>query len=150
MNKDETLINYLKDNTDRMNRSVGILKESYNKCSGIGMKENLSSEESEAFEAFTSRFARTVDIFTQKLLKIIPVILREEAFTFIDRINFAVKIGAIDSAGTLKILRDIRNEIAHDYASEDIKDIYRKVLKYSPVLFEEISSTLAYISNKLL
>ena len=78
------------------------------------------------------------------------MILREEVVTFIDRVNFVEKIGAVESADNIKILRDLRNEIAHDYASNNLIEIYQKVLTHTDCLFSEINTCLKYIADQKL
>ena len=141
------LNSYLLANVETLKKSVAHLEESYKKCKKIGLKNNYTADEAESFEAYTARFARTVDIFTQKTLKSLPLVLREEAVTFIDRINFAEKIGAIDSSDQLKIFRDLRNEIAHDYALSDISEIHRKVMEQTDGLILEINNCIQYVDE---
>ncbi len=75
----------LKEDFSRLDRAVKMLKYSLQRCKKIGMKTDYSLEELDRFESLTSRFARTSDIYTQKVMKGVILILREEANTFIDR-----------------------------------------------------------------
>jgi hypothetical protein len=75
----------LKEDFSRLDRAVKMLKYSLQRCKKIGMKTDYSLEELDRFESLTSRFARTSDIYTQKVMKGVILMLREEANTFIDR-----------------------------------------------------------------
>ncbi len=72
----------LTEDLNRLDRSVEMLKYSLQQCRKIGIKEDYSLEELDRFESLTSRFARTSDIYTQKVMKGIILVLREEANTF--------------------------------------------------------------------
>ena len=83
-------------------------------------------------------------------MKSIFILLREDVNTFIDRINLAEKLEMIDSAEELKAIRDLRNEIAHEYCVDDISEIFENVLKYSGVLLRTIEKVKKYIDKKQL
>ena len=115
-----------------------------------GGADSLIHGELDKFESLKSRFARISDILTQKILKSIFLLLREDVKTFIDRINKAEKLEMIDSAEQLKTIRDLRNEIAHEYCIEDISEIFENVLKYGGTLLGMIGSIKKYIDIKQL
>jgi hypothetical protein len=66
--KRKLLITQLDEHLALLHKSVIALDYSYDKCSAIGEKEEFDLEQQESFEALTSRFARTSDILTQKVL----------------------------------------------------------------------------------
>jgi uncharacterized protein YutE (UPF0331/DUF86 family) len=140
----------LKKYMDILDRALDTFKHSYEKCKAIGVKEKYSYEELDKFESLTSRFARISDIVTQKILKNIFLLLREDAKTFIDRINMAEKLEIIPGAEQLKIIRDLRNEITHEYCMDDIAEIFKNVLEYSDALLETVEKVKMYVSGKIL
>jgi hypothetical protein len=99
-------------------------------------------EELDAFENLTSRFARTSDIYTQKIMKGIILILREDARTFLDSANLFEKLNIAD-VEELKLIRDLRNEISHEYRLSDVSEIFEGVLEYSVKLLRIIDKTTA-------
>ncbi len=125
----------LKEDFSRLDRAVKMLKYSLQRCKKIGMKTDYSLEELDRFESLTSRFARTSDIYTQKVMKGVILILREEANTFIDRANLFEKL-EVSSAEDLKMIRDLRNEISHEYKIDDITEIFEAVIEYSDKLIK--------------
>lgn len=137
----------LKNDFSRLDKAVEILKYSLQQCEKIGIKTDYFLEELDRFENLTSRFARTSDIYTQKIMKGIVLILREEANTFIDRANLFEKL-EISSAEDLKLIRDLRNEISHEYKADDIAEIFEAVIEYSGKLIEMIEKTKAFIEKK--
>lgn len=139
----------LKEDFSGLDRAVKMLKYSLQRCKKIGIKTDYSLEELDRFESLTSRFARTSDIFTQKVMKGVILIVREEANTFIDRANLFEKM-EVSSAEDLKLIRDLRNEISHEYKIDDITEIFEAVIEYSDNLIEVIKSTKAFAEKKSL
>ena len=137
----------LKEDLNRLDRSVEMLKYSSQQCRKIEIKEDYSLEELDRFESLTSRFARTSDIYTQKVMKGIILVLREEANTFIDRANLFEKL-EIANAEDLKLIRDLRNEISHEYKVDDIAEIFEAVMEYCDKLIEVIDKTKVFVSAK--
>ncbi len=137
----------LTEDLNRLDRSVEMLKYSLQQCRKIGIKEDYSLEEFDRFESLTPRFARTSDIYTQKVMKGIILVLREEANTFIDRANLFEKL-EIANAEDLKLIRDLRNEISHEYKVDDIAEIFEAVFEYCDKLIEVIDKTKVFVSAK--
>jgi hypothetical protein len=147
--KKELLGKEFKKNLDNLRTSLKVLDFSYDKCLKIGIKNDYSDEELESFESLTSRFARTADILTQKILTTLFILLKEDPRSFIDRANLAEKLGIIDNSSDLQDIRELRNEIAHEYSMRDITEIFDEVLKYTASLKDILESTLSYIEKKI-
>ncbi|MBU0878487.1 MAG: hypothetical protein KKD55_02605 [Candidatus Omnitrophica bacterium] len=146
MNNEELMKKELKEGFNRLGQAVEMLKYSLQRCQKIGIKIEYSLEELDRFESLTSRFARTSDIYTQKIMKGITMLLREEANTFIDRANLFEKL-EISNAEDLKLIRDLRNEISHEYKVDDITEIFEAVTKYSDKLMEIIERTKKFVEK---
>ncbi len=140
----------LKENINLLQKSIQTLRLSFNKCNKIGIKKEYTFEELESFDSLTSKFARTSDIFTQKALRSVFNLLRENSSTFIDMANKAEKLDLITNADDLIEIRDIRNEIAHEYIQEIIQELFKKVLDKTDVLFSCVEMTNVYINKKQL
>ncbi|MBI3194476.1 MAG: hypothetical protein HYZ34_08440 [Ignavibacteriae bacterium] len=128
-------------------KAIKVLQQSYASCSLLGVKDNYELSEMVVFEALTSRFARATDLFTQKIIRLIDELELEEQGSIIDRINRAEKRGLIDSAELFKDVKRLRNRIAHDYAEEDISDIFRDVFEHSPVLMKSVTHLEEYVKK---
>ncbi len=142
--KEQQALDELADMLVRLNRAGIQLAQSLKKCKLIGIKENYSDEELEVFDAFTSRFARVSDILTQKVFRLIDTLEYEDSKTFIDVINKAEARGIISSTRTFKEIRELRNEIAHEYALRDYPTLAGDVIRFSPELLSSIDKTIAY------
>ncbi|MEX0678420.1 MAG: hypothetical protein WD063_15175 [Pirellulales bacterium] len=131
-----------------MSRAAASLEKSVAKCSKLEPSPRQSFEEEESFDALTSKFARSADILTQKVLKTLVLLLREDAPTFIDRMNLCEKLGVIPSAKIMIEVRDLRNMIAHEYATDDLLELYADTLKLAPALLSAISSSEMFIGER--
>lgn len=131
-----------------LNASVLTLNLSYEKCKLIDLKADLTFEEMESIDSLTSKFGRTSDIFTQKLLRTVWSMLHEAFVPFIDLMNKAEKYDIINSANELIYIRDLRNQIAHEYIPEAIKDMTPEVLDYIPKLIANIEQAIKFINNR--
>ena len=126
-----------------------VLEYSYGKCKDIGIKEKYTLDELDRFEALTSRFARVSDILIQKIFRLIDVVELEQAGSVLDRINRAEKREIIESAIVYRQIRYLRNEIAHEYVSEQIEEIFKEVLKLTPSLLDGVENVKTYVKGML-
>jgi hypothetical protein len=148
LNRRKLLVVQLDEYLTILDKSLVALEYSYDKCNAIGEKEDYDLEQQESFEALTSRFARTSDILTQKVFKSLFILLQEDMKTFIDMANFLEKLEIVDKADDLLNIREIRNQIAHEYVEPDVKSLFRDVLHFVPQLKNIINNVKAYY-NKL-
>ena len=83
--------------------------------------EENDEETLETWESFSSRFARVVDIFLTKYLKL-KVRKEDPGFdgTLKDHLNMAEKMNLILSADRWLALRELRNIQAHDYTEQEL------------------------------
>jgi len=146
---EEQLRNLLRTELESLKRAAVSLQRSMAKCSQMTPSPQQSFEEEESFDALTSKFARCSDMLTQKVLKTLVFLLREEAPTFVDRMNLCEKLGAISSAKSLVEIRDLRNTIAHEYAVDDLMELYADVLKLCPQLLEAAKSAEVFAGGRL-
>jgi len=117
---------------------------SYDRCRWITTKPGFDNETMERFEALTARFARLSDIMIQKVFRTLDAIDLEDRGTVRDRINRAEKRGIIESADEFIEIRMVRNEIAHEYKSETILEIFERVLALAPSLMKAVESIEIY------
>lgn len=102
-----------------LDKSSAWLERSYQKCRIIGIKENYDETELEAFETLCNRFGRTVDMIVAKVLRNIDFVELEEPGTMLDVANRAEKRGIVESVDLLRAMKDLRNELVHEYLEED-------------------------------
>jgi hypothetical protein len=94
-------------------------------CGGIdGRSPEFTEEELLRIEAFTSRFARVVDLLVRKVLRALDQVEWNESGTLLDVALRAEKRGLVDSVDWLRELKDLRNRISHDYAGDHLVEIF--------------------------
>lgn len=99
----------------------------------------------ERWDALTVRFARLADILTQRVFRAIDraEFLLPEA-TFIDRLNRAEKRGHIRSTYEWKEIREVRNQIVHEYAAEHLLPLLQDIVRHTPELLDCVQRVKEY------
>jgi hypothetical protein len=136
----ELTIRLLSQNFLKLEASLHSLRRSLQKCRDIGIKEIYSFEESEAFDSLSSKFARTSDIYTQKVLRSIFFLLHEGNLSFIDLAHRAEALNIISNADDLLMVRDVRNQISHEYDDSSLNMIYSRIFDLAQSLEADIEN----------
>ncbi|MDR0642126.1 MAG: hypothetical protein LBG07_06685 [Treponema sp.] len=137
-------LDVLKTNLESLKQSIKWLRRSYDICMGIGTKDNYTEDEFDHFENLTSRYARTTDLLIGKVLRSIDSVELMNSGSIIDAANGAEKRGIVESVSKLRDLKDLRNAIAHEYETEDIKTLFSLALASSSQLFEIADKAIKY------
>lgn len=143
------LKNLLLNELDLLLQSTKVLNISLTRCNIIGLQNNYNDDQLIEFESLTSRFARTADILTQKVLKTLFMYMQEDVKFFIDRCNLSEKLGFVDSSKELYNIRKLRNDIAHEYTITDITELFDDVLAASQILTNTIQKVDGYINKSV-
>lgn len=137
-------VEVLKENIIALNLSAEWVKYSYDQCISIGIKEQYSKDEFDKFENLTSRYARATDMLVNKVLRSIDTVESEDIGTIIDIMNRAEKRGIAESADLIHVIKDLRNNIVHEYQIKKITGFFADVLKHAPALLEMIDRVNGY------
>ena len=87
--------------------------------------DDVSADDWDCLEALAGRFARLTDLVLHKVFRAIDRFELEETGSLLDSSNRAVKRGLVDRVDSLRDLKDIRNEIVHEYAANNLIGIYK-------------------------
>lgn len=98
-------------------------------------------------EALSGRFARLTDLIVHKLLRALDRYEFEETGALLDAANRAVKRGLIESTSELRDLKDIRNEIMHEYAIDDLSGLYTDIYRATPLLLTLLERIGVYLEQ---
>ena len=109
--------------------------------------EAVPPEVWDALEALASRFGRCVDLIVHKLFRAIDRFELEEAGSLLDAANRAVKRGLIEQVDVVRDLKDLRNEIVHEYTVEDLPALYAEIYEATPGLLQLYTHTLGYLEK---
>lgn len=117
-----------------LRKSLGHLRYSFTKAQRIDLTlDEWTEEDLEVLESFSTRFARTSDIFVSRYLRFL-VHDWDPAFrgSFMDFLNLSEKFGVVQSASKWFRIRELRNVAAHDYAADEFKVLYRELSTLTP------------------
>jgi len=117
-------IDVLRENINVLNLSADWVRHSYEQTEAIEIKTKYAIEEFDKLENLTSRYARTTDMLVNKVLRSIDTVESEDIGTIIDIMNRAEKRGIVSSAELLHTIKDLRNNIAHEYKIDEITNFF--------------------------
>jgi len=120
---------------------------SYNECKTIAIKNEYSIEEFGKLETLCSRYSRSIDFLIRKIFRTLDEYEFENQGTLVDVVNNAHKRGLFENIDELRIMKDIRNTIVHEYIEDELTQVFEEVLEYTEKLIEIIHSTLKYIDK---
>lgn len=103
-----------------------------------------SEKQLESAEAFTGRFARSVDLLVNKVLRSLDRVELKTEGTLLDVVNRAEKRGFVNQSEELREMKDVRNIIAHDYAGAKAAEIFTYCREQKPVLDSICERVVAY------
>ena len=142
-------IDILRENLNVLNLSADWVKRSYELTKTIEQNGNYSPEDFDKLENLASRYARTTDMLVNKVLRSLDTVESEDIGTIIDIMNRAEKRGIVESAKTLHTIKDLRNNIVHEYKINEISGFFGDVLKNTPVLLDIIQNVNEYSGKYL-
>lgn len=129
---------------EQLQSALKWLERSYQQCSNINLTENFTDSDFDKLGNLTSRFARVTDLLINKMYRAIDVVELKQPGSLIDTINNAEKKQLIDSVQQARTLKDIRNEIAHEYILEDQKTLFNEVLTETQQLLMLSKKAITY------
>lgn len=139
----------LKEHVDILEAATQVLKDSHERVSKVFKKNkiDLSISEKESCEALTARFARLCDFLFQRAFRTIDAIELLDEGSGIDRLNRMEKRGIITSATLWRDLRELRNEIAHEYLIEHSDRVLKEAFQNTPELLRTVDAFKKYIKT---
>lgn len=105
-----------------------------------------SAEDFEPVDAFFSRFWRTVDFLFQQILRTIFKIetISDWNPTLRELIFLMWKIWIVENIDEIIELKELRNEITHEYINSDIQFEVEKILKLEEKIFNLVKNVRKY------
>lgn len=140
----KTAVDNLQQCKQQLEGALKWLERSYSQCKAIESKKTFSDEEFDKLENLTSRFARVTDLLINKMYRAIDLVELKQPGSLIDTINNAEKNKLIGSIGQARTLKDIRNEIAHEYILEDQKMLFDEVMLETANLLQLSKKAIVY------
>ena len=149
MKRDHTQ-SLLEQSLAELARARSHLDYSFRQVSGLPDSLSGATEEHlESVEAFTGRFARSVDLLVNKVLRSLDRVELKSEGTLLDVVNRAEKRGFVKSSEELREMKDVRNMIAHDYAGAKAAEIFAYCREQKPV-FDAICERVSDYASQIL
>jgi hypothetical protein len=137
----------LKSDKILLEKQLGWLNISFEECKVIGIKNIYTVDEFGKFETLCSRYSRGIDFLIRKIFRTIDEYEFENQGTLIDVVNNAHKRGLFDDIEELRVMKDVRNTIVHEYIEDELAEVFDEVLEYSEKLIEIMKNTLLYLGK---
>lgn len=130
MNGHKSDIQLLLENAKTLKLSLEWLKHSMTLSTGIKDFENPSIEQYDLLESLTARYARVTDILFNKVFRNIARVEMSNATTLLDVLLFMEKTGLVGSVERARYLKELRNDIVHEYFLENINELFENVFNH--------------------
>lgn len=143
------MIEKLKLDNELLKKQLFWIEISFNECNKIGIKNSYSIEEFGKLETLCSRYSRGIDFLIRKIFRTLDEYEFENQGTLVDVVNNAHKRGLFEDVEKLRIMKDVRNTIVHEYIEDELVDVFDEVLEYTEDLIEVINNTLSYIGKEI-
>ena len=144
MNQQADYLENLRELSGQLALARDWLLRSYKQCETIGTREIYEPEHYDHFENLASRFARAGDLLLQKIFRGIDVLELTEGGSLLDAIHRAEKRGLVDSVEQIRMIREIRNQVVHEYQPKHLPLFFGELLEQTPVLVSLIERALKY------
>jgi len=114
-------------------------------CVNIGVKDHYTVDEFGYFETLCSRYSRGIDFLIRKIFRTLDEYEFENQGTLVDVVNHAHKRNLFQNIDQLRLMKDLRNTISHEYIEDHLVDLFSDVLKHTQYLRVIMHSTQDYI-----
>lgn len=138
----------LQENLTHLKEALKWLDRSEAICSELNTFK-LDAEGMDAFEGFTSRFARVADILFNKVFRSIYYLENGENASWLDVTLFMEKKAIIDNLNQARIIKETRNDIVHEYTVVDLIQLFNGVREQTPLLKEYAQNAIRYSARLL-
>ena len=135
------------ENLKLFNKSIFWLKRSLQRVKSIENFEKLTEEQLEIIETLMNRYSRAVDILINKVLRSLDYLELEESSRKLDIVIRAEKRSFVKDYNILIEMKDLRNELAHEYLEERLRDRLEEVISKSRELVEIADKINRYVQK---
>ncbi len=119
----------------------------YKQCTEIGIKKQYSIDEFGYFETLCSRYSRGIDFLIRKIFRTLDEFEFENQGTLVDVVNNAHKRNLFQDIEHLRLMKDMRNTIVHEYIEDQLVDVFSDVLEYTKSLMDIMENTQKYMQK---
>jgi len=137
----------LRLDTELLRKQQRWLQISYDECQAIGIRHDYSVDQFGRFETLCSRYSRSIDFLIRRMFRTIDAYEFENQGTLIDVVNHAHKRGLVPDIEQLRLMKDLRNTIVHEYVEEALHQLFSELLDYTPALLAMMAQTQRYLRS---
>jgi uncharacterized protein YutE (UPF0331/DUF86 family) len=150
MDKHQLRLSYFAEQLQAAYKMAEVLEYSYRQVAAMPDMAggDMSQEHAAELEALSARFARFADSLTQKLFRAVDALELVDEGSLIDRLARVEKRGIIASADAWAEIRELRNQIAHDYIVADLAGLHLSVFQHCPALAEALNNVSRYAAER--
>jgi len=132
-----------------LEKQIFWMELSYKQCKQTGIKDQYTVDEFGYFETLCSRYSRGIDFLIRKIFRTLDEFEFENQGTLVDVVNNAHKRNLFQDIDQLRLMKDMRNTIVHEYIEDNLVDVFASVLEYTQSLMDIMYSTQEYMQKLL-
>jgi len=140
---------YLEETLEQMQKASAWLQRSRRLCQDLTAQTELEESDWDKLETLSGRFARLCDLIIHKVFRALDRYELEPPGTLLDVLNRAERRRLIDSVDDMRALKDLRNEIAHEYAEDDLRRLHEEIMRGCPRLLDVVRRIDEYAARLL-
>ena len=131
-------------------KQIDWLSYSHNQALKLPEKhEEWEKSHYDVMESLCARFARGIDFLVRKVFRALDDAEFLPQGTLIDTVHRAHKRNLFENIETIQRIKDLRNQIAHEYADEVLADLFPEVRSLTQELIQMMQNTLVYVDESL-
>jgi hypothetical protein len=136
----------LRNQLELAKSAAEVLQKSLDRSKPLLQKgeSTLTDAEKETLESLTARYSRLSDLIIQKVFRTIDQIELSDEGSMIDRLNRMEKRGIIPSAKVAYQMRELRNQISHEYLIEQSDAVVKNSILFAPELIQTVENINQY------
>jgi hypothetical protein len=139
----------LREHLQGLQQARTSLRRAADRCPTVGSGPSFNADDLDAIEILASRFSRTTDFLVNKVLRALDRYEFEAEGSLIDVVNRAEQRGLVETARLLREMKELRNEIVHEYLPDGLVELREDLLNYTPQLLAIAQRTADYAARLL-
>jgi DNA-binding PadR family transcriptional regulator len=137
----------LRESVADLRQAMTSLERASSLCAPITSGSSFTVLELDAIEVLASRFARTTDFLINRVMRALDRYELEPDGSLLDVLNRAEKRGLVKAARTLREMKELRNEIVHEYLPAGLAELLDDLRRYTPLLLATAEATAAHVER---
>ncbi|MBF0290323.1 MAG: hypothetical protein HQM14_21125 [SAR324 cluster bacterium] len=103
----------------------------------------------DVMESLCARFGRGIDFLVRKIFRALDDAEFQPQGTLLDTVHRAHQRKLFDQMDDIRQIKDLRNQIAHEYSEDVLTELFPEVIRVTPVLLQMMRNSLDYLDEHL-